>query len=103
MFIKASVFRKPEPEKMNLAIDNWLKGNALEAKFLETKVLGNWAEIVGPTVARHTRKVFINKKVLTIYVTNAPLRQQLTLSRTRLVQLVNEQAGSQIVTECLVL
>lgn len=103
MFIKAPVLRKPEPEKMSLAIEHWLKGNDLEDKYLETKVLGKWVDLVGVTVARHTRKVFIQKKVLTIYVTNAPLRQQLSLSRTNLIKMVNECAGRQIVTDCLVL
>lgn len=88
---------------MDSAIGNWLKGNELTGKFLETKVLGDWKELVGPTVAKHTKKVFIDKRVLMIYVDNAPLRHQLTLSKTRLVQLVNEKAGSDLVTDCLVL
>lgn len=103
MFIKTRPLRKPEPEKMDSAISNWLKGNELTGKFLATKVLGEWKELVGPTVAKHTKKVLIDKKVLMIYVDNSPLRHQLTLSKTRLIQLVNEKAGSVLVTDCLVL
>ena len=103
MFIKTKSMRRPEPEKIDSAIGNWLKGNELIGKFLETKVLGDWKELVGPTVAKHTKKVLIERKVLMIYVDNAPLRHQLNMSKIRLVQLVNEKAGSSIVTDCLVL
>ena len=103
MFIKTRTLRKPEPEKMDSAIGNWLKANELTGKFLATKVLGDWKELVGATVAKHTKKVLIEKKVLMIYVDNAPLRHQLNMSKIRLVQLVNEKAGTAIVTDCLVL
>jgi predicted nucleic acid-binding Zn ribbon protein len=53
-------------------------------------------------IARHTRRIRIENKILKIEVDNAPLREQLNLSKTRILKLVNEKAGRQLVIECLI-
>jgi predicted nucleic acid-binding Zn ribbon protein len=102
MFIKAKSLRKPEPTILSDAIQNWLKINHLEEKFSLTEIREAWPEIVGTVIARHTQSVRVENKILKIQVDNAPLRQQLNLSKARLIKLVNEKAGRQLVVECLV-
>jgi predicted nucleic acid-binding Zn ribbon protein len=102
MFIKAKPLRKQESKSMAEAINNWLKQNQLEDKFAQADVSHFWPELVGTVIAKHTRRIRIENKILKIEVDNAPLRQQLSLSKTRIVKLVNEHAGRQLVVECLV-
>lgn len=102
MFIKAKSLRKPEPTVLSDAIQNWLKSNHLEEKFSLTEIREAWPEMVGMVIARHTKYVRIENKILKIQVDNAPLRQQLNLSKGRLIKLVNEKAGRQLVVECLI-
>lgn len=102
MFIKAKSLRKPEPTVLSDAIQNWLKTNHLEEKFTLTEIREAWPELVGTVISRHTRSVRIENKILKIQVDNAPLRQQLNLSKSRLIKLVNDKAGKQLVVECLI-
>jgi predicted nucleic acid-binding Zn ribbon protein len=102
MFIKAKSLRKPEASSMADAIQSWMKMNHLEDKFAESDITLSWPSIAGPMIARHTRRIRIENKILKIEVDNAPLREQLNLSKTRILKLVNEKAGRQLVIECLI-
>jgi len=102
MFIKAKSLRKPEASSMADAIQSWMKVNHLEDKFAESDITLSWPLIAGPMIARHTRRIRIENKILKIEVDNAPLREQLNLSKSRILKLVNEKAGRQLVIECLI-
>ncbi len=84
------------------AIQSWMKVNHLEDKFAESDITLSWPLIAGPMIARHTRRIRIENKILKIEVDNAPLREQLNLSKSRILKLVNEKAGRQLVIECLI-
>ncbi len=85
------------------AIQEWLRHNHLEEKLLVSGIVADWENMVGKLIARHTKSIRIENKVLKIIVDNAPLRQQLAYSKTTLVKLVNEKAGRQLVVECFIL
>jgi predicted nucleic acid-binding Zn ribbon protein len=102
MFIKAKSLRKPEASTMADAIQSWIKINHLEDKLAESDITLSWPSIAGPLIARHTRRIRIQNKILKIEVDNAPLREQLNLSKTRILKLVNDKAGRQLVIECLI-
>ena len=103
MFIKPKKLRSQEALPMSEAISSWLKSNHLEDKLLISRINADWELMVGPVIARHTRSIRVENKVLHIMVDNAPLRQQLTYSKTQLVKLVNEKAGRQLVIDCFIL
>lgn len=98
-----STIRKTEPQNLADVIELWLKNNHLEEQFFRASILDWWNEKMGPAVARHTKSIRIENKILKIVVDNAPLRHQLAHSKSRIIQLVNQKAGRQVVEECLVL
>jgi hypothetical protein len=102
MFIPAVRRKKNEPEPLSAVIEKWLAGNKLEQRFLQTDIKIAWAEMMGVMVARHTSNISLENKVLKIRVDNAPLRQELFMSRSRIVAMVNKRAGRQIALDCLV-
>ena len=102
MLIKPKNKRRAEPQSLAESIEAWVKSNELGDKMLEARLTALWPTLLGPVVARHTRSISIDNKILKIRVDNAPLRHQLSMSKTRLLQIVNEQAGRQAVIECLI-
>ena len=103
MFIKRGNIRKSNTSSIADVIQDWLKHNHLEDKLLISNIVADWENMAGKLIARHTKSIQIENKVLKIVVDNAPLRQQLSYSKTALIKLVNEKAGRQLVTECLLL
>jgi len=103
MLIKPKKLRKQEATPISEAISNWLKSNHLEDRLLISQITADWESMVGPVISKHTRSIRVENKVLQIIVDNAPLRQQLTYSKTQLIKMVNEKAGRQLVVDCFIL
>ncbi len=102
MFIKAKPLRKTEPSTLADVLEKWIQTNHLGEKMALTDVKEAWCELMGPAIARHTRRLRIENKILKIEVDNAPLRQQLAMSRNRIVRLVNEKVGRNLIADCLI-
>lgn len=102
-FIPHKKTRKSETNTFSEAFAQWLKTNELEDRYAISQITSHWKELVGPVVARHTKYVKIENKVLYVAVDNASLRQQLGYSKSNLLQLINEKAGRQIALACFVL
>lgn len=72
-------------------------------RLMEVRIQENWEEVVGKTIARYTDsvKLFDSKLVITTAV--APLKQELNYSKERIIRLVNEMLGEEIVKEVQIL
>lgn len=57
---------------------------------------------MGKTVARYTDKISIHGHTLYINTAIAPLRQELLYQKDRIVQLVNEALGEQVIREVVI-
>lgn len=71
----------------------------IRQKIAETRLISTWENVMGKTIAKHTRKIFISKGVLFIYLDNPALKNELTYSRERIIELVNEAAGEELIKE----
>lgn len=81
------------------AIEDAFNTINIRQKIAETRLISTWEKVMGKTIARHTRKLFISKGVLFIYIDNPALKNELTYSRERILELVNEAAGEELVKE----
>ena len=81
------------------AFSKFLKNEKLEQKFLEKKLIHSWSTIMGEPIAKRTSQVFIKNKVLFVKLTSAPLKQELTMAKHKVLQLMEEKLGSQIVED----
>lgn len=91
--------RKATDQTFGQAFNDWLKESRLEGGFNSTKALEAWPAVMGPMVARHTTSVRIAEGVLHVALDSAPLRQELFQSRERILKLMNEAAGSEVLKE----
>ena len=74
----------------------------LKDKLHETKLIDQWENIVGPLIAKHTTKVYINQQKLFVKVDSAPLKQELCYSTEKMLDLVNDALGEPWVKEIIV-
>ena len=73
---------------MKQAVKNLFREYNLEGKVEESKLIQSWGEIMGATVASRTSKVYIKDKVLFVHITSAPLRQELAMSKEKVMDLL---------------
>ena len=67
-----------------------LRKEGFETPLLQKRLIESWDAVVGPTVARYTGDKFIK---------NHALRQDLSMMRQKLVQRLNSQVGSFIISD----
>ncbi|MEY4594393.1 MAG: hypothetical protein RIQ47_803 [Bacteroidota bacterium] len=91
--------RKSTDQKFGNAFEEWLKESNLETKFKATALINSWPELFGPMVARHTKQLYISNQTLFVTLDSAPLRQELFQSRDKMIQLLNQTAGAEIIKD----
>ncbi len=85
-------------EALNLLLEksNW------KPKVNEVRMRDEWEAIVGKTIARYTRNIYMKDTTLTIYTDVAALKQELLLGREQLVININEYFKETVVTTIMV-
>ncbi len=91
--------RKTNSEHIGLVLQQVLRDMGLEKPLLEHRIIEAWPSLMGTMIAQYTRKLEFKNGVLFIYLSSAPLRQELFLARFELVKKLNEYVGADIVQD----
>lgn len=65
----------------------------------EMKVISLWGKVVGPFIASHTIDLSFKNHMLFVRVDSDVLRNELSYSKSLLIQNLNEEVGKSIVEE----
>ena len=85
------------------ALKKMLETYELQEKFNETRLIGSWEAIMGKPIASRTHRIFIHEKKLFVELTSAPLKHELSLSRSKILELFNREIGQNIIEEIVIL
>jgi predicted nucleic acid-binding Zn ribbon protein len=79
------------------AIDHYLKSHRMYGRFMGQKVVSLWPEVMGTAIAKHTVDLQISQRVLLVKLDSAVLRKELDMGKERIVFMLNEAAGAQVI------
>jgi hypothetical protein len=84
------------------AINEFLKGSRVKGGIQALQIEEAWEMIMGKTVARYTDKLQVigDKLIITTHV--APLKNELIYQKDKIIQLVNEKFGHQLIREIII-
>jgi F0F1-type ATP synthase delta subunit len=74
----------------------------LYEKMLEIRIQRGWGEILGPMIQQYTRNIYIKNHVLYVSLTSSVLRNELIISRGKLIKSLNEYAGSDVIHDIVI-
>jgi predicted nucleic acid-binding Zn ribbon protein len=95
--------RKKEATPLSDAFDDLLKAYRLKDTFDEKALVQAWPSIMGNTIASRTSEVYIKDKKLFAKINSGPLKQEMRMNQSKLLQLIEERFGSGIITEVVIL
>ncbi|MDH5610375.1 MAG: DUF721 domain-containing protein [Cyclobacteriaceae bacterium] len=81
------------------AFSKFLKEEKLEQVYHEKRLISLWADIMGPAISRRTTRVYIKEKILYVTLNSAPLKQELTHSRQKVLSLIEDRLGAKVVED----
>jgi hypothetical protein len=64
-----------------------------------TKIDEVWRKVMGATISKYTRKVYFSDVTVKIYLDSAPLKKELIMGKAKVISLLNEELGNEVVKE----
>ncbi len=95
--------RSDNTEPLKTVIDRLLKAYRLENKYYEAGLIASWEKVLGKAIANRTDQIYIKDRKLFVRLNSASLRQELSMAKSRLVELLNEQFASAVIDEVVFL
>ncbi len=93
--------RRNNAEQIGDVLRRFLRQNSLESPLNEQRLLDLWPKVLGPTMARYTRKIYIKNQVLYVHLSSAVLRQELMMGRELLIRKLNEEVGANVINNII--
>lgn len=98
-FKKDNQSRKPGTLTVKEAIGDLLNAYQLRGKFNETYLVTYWERLMGIGIASRTGKIFISNKKLYLQIDSAPLKNELLMAKSKMIEMLNREIGESVVEE----
>ncbi|MBC5774549.1 DUF721 domain-containing protein [Pontibacter sp. KCTC 32443] len=95
--------RKAGTQTIGESIKGLLQAYRLEGKLNEVNLVQRWEEIMGKPIALKTQELYFRDSKLFVRLTSAPLKHELNMSKSKVVELLNRAAGHEVVKEVVFL
>ncbi len=95
--------RKADVFSLKEALNQLLDVYKIRGKYNETFLVASWGRIMGATIANRTEKIYINQQKLYVKMNSAPLKNELVMSKSKIIEILNREAGSEVVSDVIFL
>lgn len=88
-----------DPENISDVLKDFIKDNKLEHGIDNVRIKELWVEQMGSGVANYTQNIQLSNKTLFISLSSAVLREELSYGKSKIVQMMNEALGKELITK----
>ena len=93
--------KKDNQIKLGDALKELMDTYKLNVKMNEVRLYEAWDKILGPTIANHTVSKQLIEGRFIIRLDSAALRNELAFSKSKLIQSLNDELGTEMVKEIM--
>lgn len=90
-------------QSLREVIEELIKAYRWEGKLDVVKLKNSWQNIVGTIIANHTTKLEVRNKTLYIKLDSSVIRNELMMARTKIIEAINKEMGSNMIKEIVLL
>ena len=83
-------------QSMAEAIRAFLKESKLEKPLKERQLVSSWESLLGKSIARATREIYIKDGKLYVSLTSSVIRNELYMLQDEIIRKLNEAAGEEL-------
>jgi predicted nucleic acid-binding Zn ribbon protein len=88
---------RKEVQSLGSVIKEYLKESRIEGKLAEVEVVDAWPAVLGNTVARATKNIYISNGTLFVKLKSSIVRNELFMMRQDIVNALNKHVGFEVV------
>ena len=93
--------RKKNTQKIDEVVKEYLKALKIDDKLKEVQLIKSWDDVVGKTIARSTKEIFIRDRKLFIRLNSSVIRNELFMLREGLKKALNDKVGEVIIDDII--
>ncbi|MHA6248626.1 DUF721 domain-containing protein [Pontibacter sp. CAU 1760] len=95
--------RRADIQPIGESLKALMKAYRLDGKLGEVQLVQNWEKIMGKPIALKTQQLYFKDGKLFVCLTSAPLKHELNMSKRKVIDLLNIEAGSEVVKDVVFL
>ncbi|MCC9165340.1 DUF721 domain-containing protein [Pontibacter harenae] len=95
--------RKADTQPIGESIKALLQAYHLDGKLSEVNIVQSWERIMGKPIAIKTQQLYFKDHKLFVRLTSAPLKHELNMSKSKVIELLNREAGTEVVKDVIFL
>ncbi len=95
--------RRADTIPLKEGLEALVRAYRLGGKLNEVTVVASWERVMGKAVALKTQEVYVAKGKLFVRLNSAPLKHELVMAKTRVLELLNAAVGAEVITEVIFL
>jgi len=92
--------RKGE-NSINDVLKDFIEANRLQGGMDKVNVRDAWKNLMGNGVNTYTREIMLKGSTLYVELTSAVLREELTFGRDKIIRMINEEIGREVVKDVI--
>ncbi|MDR2495739.1 MAG: DUF721 domain-containing protein [Tannerellaceae bacterium] len=85
-----------------LLSDFFADNEPLREKLQVMRVQRAWGELLGSSIMQYTSGIYVRNRVFYVSLTSSVLRNELILSRERLIKSLNDHVGAQVIDNIVI-
>lgn len=93
--------RKADSFTLQDVLKDVYAANNLEYGLEKVRVEQAWTTVLGASVGAYTQGIDFNHGTLTVYLSSATMRQELSFGIQKIIALINEEMGSKVVEKLI--
>lgn len=91
--------REERATPLKEAFNKLLHSYEIKDKYEANKLVLSWKELMGPTIANRTEKIYLLDHTLHIKLSSPHLRQEMMMSKQRVLDIIVEKFGNDLVKD----
>ena len=93
--------RHKDQQKIGDVLASFVQNSKLEKGLDNVRVERAWRERMGNGVQNYTNSVKLHKGTLYVSLTSSVLRQELSYGKDKIIDIINEELGKELVTKLI--
>ena len=89
-------------QKLNEILKEMMNSKKLKPKLQLEQIKNIWEKIMGPSIVRYTRNIALRRNKLYITIDSAPLKQELSYGKNKIIKLINEEMGEEVIEDVII-
>ena len=89
--------RKFGPQLLGKVLSEIVESKALYRGITNEKINGLWNQLLGDNISQFTDKVELRNETLYVSLSSAPLREELSYGKEKIMRMLNEEMGKETI------